>query len=268
MKVLDKGSIELIDVMGDDQAIVDAARVSIGSAKAAQSNEALIRFLMRHRHTSPFEMVVFKFRVKCPIFVAREWATHRTTASWNEISGRYAELPAEWYVPEPERIQKQATDNKQGSGGLMDDADQHVEWFNDEAKDAFSRYRCRLVDGMARELARDNLPLSTYTEFVYKQDLHNLFHFLSLRSSPAAQYEIRVYAEAIQALIQPVVPLAYQSWLDYVKNAVTLTAYEVRALRKVLQREHWDCDSSPSDFPTKREHAEFLEKCARIVEGE
>lgn len=264
--VLDHGFVELVDVMGDDQAIVDAARVSIAgeNVRPVQENRGLIRYLMRKRHTTPFEMVELKFRAKMPIFVARQWVRHRT-ASINEMSARYSELPAESYTPLSIRLMRQSKNNKQGSAlETVLNADLHVESFKRESDDAFSAYQNRLEAGMARELARINLPLSTYTQWVWKIDLHNLFHFLSLRLDSHAQYEIQVYAEAMAELIKPIVPLAYEAFEDYRLNGMFLTRHEVKALAKILATA-----SAPAvdkgDFPTKREADEFLDKTQRFA---
>ncbi len=266
VSILDKGFVELMDVMGDDQAVIEAARVSISGMeiRAVQSDEALIRYLMRHRHTSPFEMVEFKFKCKMPIFVARDWVRHRT-ASINEMSGRYSVLPSEWYVPAKADIQTQATKNKQGrSGDVMDDATAWQNEFRDEAAYNFRLYEKRIKNGMARELARVNLPVSTYTVWVWKMDLHNLLHFINLRASPKTQPELQAYANVIAEMVKERCPLSYQAFEDYVKNAVTLTAHDVEALRLYV------ADGtlvSSAAFPTKREHTEFMEKLERFVDA-
>ncbi|KKN50645.1 hypothetical protein LCGC14_0630720 [marine sediment metagenome] len=260
------GFVELVDVMGDDQAIIDAARVSIAgeNVRPVQENRGLIRYLMRKRHTTPFEMVELKFRAKMPIFVARQWVRHRT-ASINEMSARYSELPAESYTPLSIRLMRQSKNNKQGSASeTVLNADLHAESFKRESDDAFSAYQYRLEAGMARELARINLPLSTYTQWIWKIDLHNLFHFLSLRLDSHAQYEIRVYAEAMAELIKPIVPLAWEAFEDYRLNGMFLTRHEVKALAKILATASVPAVDK-GDFPTEREADEFLDKVQRFV---
>lgn len=263
VKILDHGFVQLVDVMGDDQAIVDAARLSVAgeNVKAVQTNYALIRYLLRNRHTTPFEMVEFKFRCKMPIFVARQWVRHRT-ASLNEMSARYSELPAEFYVPEQEDIQRQATKNKQGreDDSSLPNSLYHQNIFREEAEKAFDHYQHRLTDGMAREIARNNLPLSTYTMWVWKMDLHNLFHFLSLRAHSHAQMEIRVYAEAMCEIVKAYCPIAYEAFEDFRLNAMHLTRLDKLALRAVFAGEAVNEDM----FPTKREYFEFQVKLADL----
>ena len=276
IKLLDHGFIQLVDVMGDDQAIVDAARLSVAgeNVKTVQTNTGLIRYLLRNRHTTPFEMVDFKFRCKMPILVARQWVRHRT-ASLNEMSARYSQLPAEFYVPEIEDIKYQAEKNKQGRGDeALSNGLQHQDAFREEAEKAFGLYQQRLDHGMAKELARNNLPLSTYTVWIWKMDLHNLFHFLSLRAHPHAQMEIRVYAEAMCKMIQPYVPIAYEAFEDYRLHAAFLTRQDQIAIRHILcsDIEVLDKDANLSSveeiFPTKREYAEFCVKWGKILFGE
>lgn len=266
-EVLDHGFVELVDVMGDDQAIVDAARISVSgeNVKSVQSNEALIRYLMRHSHTTPFEMVEFKFRVAMPIFVARQWVRHRT-ASINELSARYSELPATFYVPKSEHVQKQADKNKQGRAEeLIDGAESWTRGYQEEAAESFGCYKDRLNAGIARELARINLPLSAYTAWIWKIDLHNLFHFLRLRLHPHAQMEIRVYAEAMAAMVKEKVPMAFEAFEDFRLNALTLTGPEVAAIRRL--RKGFSMDDVQLGFATKREAEEFREKWKTINYG-
>jgi thymidylate synthase (FAD) len=271
IKILDHGYVQLVDVMGGDQDIVDAARLSVSgeNVKSVQSNEGLIRYLLRNRHTTPFEMVEFKFRCKMPIFVARQWVRHRT-ASLNEMSARYSELPAEFYVPEVGDIQEQATKNKQGrDDGAMDNAKYHQDLFQSEAEVGFVHYKNRLQDGMAREIARNNLPLSTYTVWVWKMDLHNLFHFLGLRAHPHAQMEIRVYAEAMCEMVKERCPIAYQAFEDYRLNAAFLTKQDQEAIRHILTHHNQGFDADIAGvvdlFPTSREYEEFKTKWKKIM---
>jgi len=239
IQVLDGGFVELIDIMGDDRAIEEAARVSYKGTRDEERDpkqtRGLIRYLMRNRHTSPFEMVSFKFACRMPMFVARQWVRHRT-ASLNEISGRYAELPADYYVPAPERVTFQSRSNKQGSSDeQLEEPAEWIEEFDTEAISAFELYQERLEAGMAKELARINLPLSTYTEWVWKMDLHNLFHFLNLRLHPHAQHEIRVYAKAIAEFVKQAVPVSWGAFEDYVLNAIHLTYPEQVAIRQMQE---------------------------------
>jgi thymidylate synthase (FAD) len=238
IKVLDHGFVELIDSMGNDSAIEQAARVSYTGVREEErtfkQTRDLLRYLMRNRHTSTFEMVELKFAARMPMFVARQWVRHRT-ASINEVSGRYAVLPDECYVPDLERITLQSEDNKQGSSDVMMDSPH--DWqrgFLTESKYAHESYRKRVDRGMSKELARVNLPLSTYTEWYWKIDLHNLFHFLDLRLDSHAQYEIRVFAEAIAELIKPLVPVAYEAFEDYILNSHTFSRMEMEILRKII----------------------------------
>jgi thymidylate synthase (FAD) len=221
INVLDHGLVRLVDSMGSDLSIVRAARVSYDAEWRAGEDEGkdakLINYLMRNKHTSPFESVTFTFEVKAPIFVLRQWHRHRTW-SFNEVSARYAELPEEYYVPELEQITTQSTDNKQ-----MRTATEHpnagfiAEALTQRAADAFHTYKLLLADGCPRELARSILPVSTYSHMFATVDLHNLFHFLRLRLHEHAQYEIRVYAEAMLELIRPVCPVAVAAFRGSLK---------------------------------------------------
>ncbi|WP_309666208.1 FAD-dependent thymidylate synthase, partial [Tabrizicola sp.] len=201
--VLDHGFIRVIDYMGDDAAIVQAARVSYGAGtKHVQNDEGLIRYLMRHWHSTPFEMCEVKLHVKLPVFVARQWIRHRT-ANVNEYSARYSILDREFYIPAPEHLAAQSTVNNQGRGEVLtgEESARVLDLLKSDANRAYDHYEAMLSQdgqqGLARELARMNLPANIYTQWYWKVDLHNLFHFLRLRADPHAQYEIRVYAEAI-----------------------------------------------------------------------
>lgn len=219
INVLDHGFVRLVDHMGDDLSIVQAARVSYDAewrtGEDAGKDEKLIAYLMRNNHTSPFEMVEFKFEVKAPIFVFRQWHRHRTW-SFNEISGRYAELPEEYYVPEVGHIGIQSAHNKQMRDFVENDAaPQAVKVMELANSLAFSDYHYLLNLGVPRELARSILPVATYSHMFAKVDLHNLFHFLRLRLHSHAQYETRVYAEAMLQLIEPIVPVAVKYFKEY-----------------------------------------------------
>ena len=236
--VLDKGFIRIIDYMGDDRAIVDAARVSYGGGtKRLRQDEDLIRFLTRHRHTTPFEACDIKFHIKLPIFVARQWIRHRT-ASVNEISGRYSILKDEFYLPSMLRIQsKDGRQESQSKDSL--DAETVKTLFGDISEQAYRRYRELLSENavspaMARELARVILPLNLYTEWYWKSNLHNLFHFLELRRAKNAQHEIREYAQQIEKIVALWVPTAYRAFLDYRANGVHLSESQANVLRAKL----------------------------------
>jgi thymidylate synthase (FAD) len=261
---LDKGFVRLIDVMGDDAAIVQAARVSYGSGtKKVLEDRGLIRYLLRHAHTTPFEMVEFKFHVKLPIFVARQWIRHRT-ANVNEYSGRYSEMKDEFYTPNPQDIRPQSVLNKQGRSeetlpeGM---AEQAANAFKAGQDEAYSQYQEFLEMGIAREIARINLPVSNYTEWYWKIDLHNLFHFLRLRIDSHAQYEIRVFAEAIAELVKPFVPHAWEAFEDYVLNAHRMTAPELKVMKHLLGSMEFPSDEQLAELGLKgREAVEFKDK--------
>ncbi|WP_029410721.1 FAD-dependent thymidylate synthase [Treponema pedis] len=236
-KVLDKGFIRLVDYLGTDERIVQSARVSYGQGtKAVREDAALIDYLLRNKHTSPFEQVVLTFHIKLPIFIARQWIRHRT-ARLNEISGRYSVLKNEFYVPEPCDIAFQSSNNKQGRGAepVSDELSGDViRALTRQQEDSYKAY-CGLLDkNIARELARINLPLSTYTEWYWQIDLHNLFHFLRLRMDSHAQKEIRVYAETMFDICKKVAPLACASFERHEKNGVNFSAEELQAIRNLL----------------------------------
>ena len=246
--VLDHGFIRVIDYMGDDAAIVQAARVSYGAGtKHVQNDEGLIRYLMRHWHSTPFEMCEVKLHVKLPVFVARQWIRHRT-ANVNEYSARYSILDREFYIPAPEHLAAQSVVNNQGRGEVLTGAESArvLELLKSDANTAYDHYEAMLSttdqngeaqQGLARELARMNLPANIYTQWYWKVDLHNLFHFLRLRADPHAQYEIRVYAEAIAACVRDWVPLAYAAFEDYRMGGVNMSAKAVAVLKRRLAGE-------------------------------
>jgi thymidylate synthase (FAD) len=241
--VLDHGFIRVIDYMGDDSAIVQAARVSYGAGtKHVQNDEGLIRYLMRHWHSTPFEMCEIKLHVKLPVFVARQWIRHRT-ANVNEYSARYSILDREFYIPAPEQLAAQSTVNNQGRGEVLqgEEAARVLDLLKSDANRAYDHYEAMLSQdgqqGLARELARMNLPANIYTQWYWKVDLHNLFHFLRLRADPHAQYEIRVYAEAIAACVRDWVPLAYAAFEDYRMGGVTLSAKAIAVVKRMLTGE-------------------------------
>jgi thymidylate synthase (FAD) len=246
--LLDHGFVRLVDYMGDDAAIVQAARVSYGAGtKAVRDDRGLVRYLMRHRHTTPFEMCEIKLHVKLPIFVARQWIRHRT-ASVNEYSARYSILDREFYLPSPADLAVQSSTNRQGREQPLDPAQAAtvLDLLRGDAMRAYATYEQLLNDTgdgtpvdpdaprLARELARMNLTLGWYTQWYWKIDLHNLFHFLSLRADPHAQHEIRVYADAIGELARAWVPHAYEAFEDYRQQAAYFSREEVAILRAVV----------------------------------
>ena len=236
IKCLDKGFVRLVDSMGGDDAIVQAARVSYGQGTSKVSQDrGLIRYLMRHRHTTPFEMVEFKFHCKMPIFVARQWVRHRT-ANINEYSLRYSEARDEFYFPDPEHIQFQSALNKQGrSGEVPLELKQKVlDYFKEISERSFTMYQELNEAGIARELARSLLPVNIYTEWYWKNDLHNLLHFIGLRSDSHAQYEIRVYSDAMAEFVKAVAPFAWEAYQDYVVHGMRFSRIEQNLLEKQL----------------------------------
>ena len=251
--VLNHGFIRVIDYMGDDAAIVQAARVSYGRGTRRVSEDAgLIRYLMRHRHSTPFEMCEIKYHVKLPIFVARQWIRHRT-ANVNEYSARYSILDREFYVPAPEHLAAQSAVNRQGRGDVLtgQEAANVLDLLRQDATTTYDHYAHMLNEdadparkGLARELARMNLTLNTYTQWYWKTDLHNLLHFLSLRADAHAQYEIRAYAEPMLETLKAWVPAAHAAFLDYRLGAVTLSAGMMATLKRLLAGEPVDQKAS------------------------
>jgi thymidylate synthase (FAD) len=229
IKCLDKGFIRLVDSMGSDDAIVQAARVSYGKGTTKVSRDrGLIRYLLRHRHSTPFEMVELKFHAKMPIFVARQWTRHRT-ANINEYSLRYSEAHNDFYIPEKKNIHFQSQFNKQGRDNTKVPPKlkgKVVDYFNEISEKTFSIYNELNEAGVARELARGILPVNLYTEWYWKNDLHNIFHFLRLRMDEHAQYEIRVFAKAMASFVKKVVPIAYEAFEDYAINGLYFSKFE------------------------------------------
>lgn len=244
--VLDHGFCRVIDYMGDDVAIVQMARTSYGQGtKSTSDDRGLIRYLMRHHHTSPMEGCEIKLHLKMPIFVARQWIRHRT-AALNEVSGRYSVLSGEFYFPDAERLGRQSVTNKQGTGQSYDAATAEIilDQMDHAVDGADSMYRFFISPeaaenpadsgyDLSRELARIILPQNIYTEMYWKIDLHNLFHFLRLRADAHAQWEIRQYADLICSLVALWVPHAYGAWVDYRKEAVTFSRMEMEAIREM-----------------------------------
>lgn len=266
--VLDHGFVRLIDYMGSDESIVQAARVSYGKGtKKVSEDRGLIRYLMRHKHTTPFEMVELKFHVKLPIFVARQWIRHRT-ANVNEYSGRYSVMKEEFYLPPPEALQFQSSVNKQGREEEKEVPEAVKDAFREHAestqKALYEKYMQFVDEGLARELARINLPLSLYTEWYWKIDLHNLFHFLRLRLDPHAQKEIRAYAEVMAKITRTVCPIAFEAFEDYSLNAQFFSGPELKVILPLLEKFSDTAETLVEKGLSKREAREFLSKLAAI----
>lgn len=272
--VLDHGFVRVIDYMGDDAAIVQAARVSYGKGtKKITNDRGLIRYLMRHRHTTPFEMCEIKFHVKLPVFVARQWIRHRT-ANVNEYSARYSILDREFYIPAPEQLAAQSVANRQGRGDVLEgeEAARVLAMLRDDAAQCYDHYEEMLNEdadgnprdakrpGLARELARMNLPLNIYTQWYWKVDLHNLLHFLSLRADPHAQYEIRVYAEAMLDMVRRWLPIACEAFEDYAVGGAHLSRNGIDIVRRMLAGEAVAQEDSGL---SKREWSELMELLGR-----
>ncbi len=259
IKVLDHGFVRLVDYLGGDQRIVQAARVSYGEGtKTHREDRGLIHYLMRHGHTSPFEQVILTFHTKMPIFVARQWVRHRT-ARLNEISGRYSVMKDEFYVPEADQVRMQSQTNRQGrdeSAVTPDLAREVTETMVGDQAQVYRNYESMISAGIAREVARINLPLSLYTEWYWQIDLHNLFHFIKLRLDEHAQYEIRVYAEALGRCAKAVAPAAWEAFEEYVMGGAALSKTELAAVRDML-------DGKQPQFENDRRAAEFKAKLGR-----
>ena len=268
--VLDHGFVRVIDYMGDDGAVVQAARVSYGRGTRKVSEDAgLIRYLMRHRHSTPFEMCEIKFHVKLPIFVARQWIRHRM-ANVNEYSARYSILDREFYIPAPENLAAQSSVNRQGRGDVLQgaEAEQVLDLLRGDAMQTYDHYAQMLNEdgadparqGLARELARMNLTLNTYTQWYWKSDLHNLLNFLGLRADGHAQYEIRVYADAMLRAVEAWVPETFAAFREYRMGAVTLSAGMMGVVRRMLAGEAVEQGGSGL---SKREWGELMESLGR-----
>ena len=268
--VLDHGFVRVIDYMGDDAAVVQAARVSYGKGTKKISDDAgLINYLLRHRHTTPFEMCEIKYHVKLPIFVARQWIRHRT-ANVNEYSARYSVLDREFYVPEEDDLAAQSSSNRQGRGNILSgkEAKRVLDILREDAQMTYDHYiemlneseEGNIIDvskeGLARELARMNLTLSTYTQWYWKTDLHNLLNFLSLRTDTHAQYEIRVYADAMMETLRRWCPITFQSFSDHRVEGVTLSGKSIKVVKKLISGVHINQEESGM---SKREWRELME---------
>ena len=271
IEVLDHGFIRVIDYMGDDTSIVQSARVSYGKGTKQISNDkGLIKYLMRHRHSTPFEMCEIKFHIKLPIFIARQWIRHRT-ANVNEYSARYSILDKEFYIPSPENLAAQSATNNQGRGDALttEEASNVIDILRRDAEQTYSNYETLLNEnssgetiddnkaGIARELARMNLTLNTYTQWYWKIDLNNLLHFLALRADGHAQYEIRVYADAMLDIVRKWVPLTYAAFEDYRVGGTEVSAKEINLIKKLIKGEK---ASFEEEGLSKREWAELQRK--------
>ena len=268
--VLDHGFIRVIDYMGDDSSIVQSARVSYGKGtKKVSTDEGLIRYLMRHWHSTPFEMCEIKYHVKLPIFIARQWIRHRT-ANVNEYSARYSILDKEFYIPAKEQLSAQATNNRQGRGDLItgEQADEVLKILKDDAVRTYDNYEKMLNErfdgtiidekksGLARELARMNLTLNSYTQWYWKTDLLNLMNFLFLRADSHAQYEIRVYAEKMLDTVKKWVPITHAAFLDYRVGAAHLSSKGLKIVKSMINGTKVNYEDSGL---SKREWNELME---------
>jgi thymidylate synthase (FAD) len=270
IKVLDHGFVRVIDYMGDDSAVVQAARVSYGrGTKKSLQDKGLINYLMRHRHTTPFEMCDIKFHIKLPIFIARQWIRHRT-ASVNEYSARYSILSNEFYLPDRDNLTPQSSTNKQGrsSEALPENIALRVlATIKEDSLRCYKNYvammnqdeQGNIIDednvGITRELARINLTLNHYTEWYWKINLHNLLHFLALRADSHAQYEIRVYAEVMLDIVKAWVPFVYEAFIEHRKNGANISKTGLEIVRKMVKGEKVDQESSGL---SKREWDELM----------
>ena len=270
LPVLDHGFVRVVDYMGDDTSIVQSARVSYGKGtKKVSTDSGLIKYLMRHRHSTPFEMCEIKYHVKLPIFVARQWIRHRT-ANVNEYSARYSILDKEFYLPEKENLAAQSKNNRQGRGDLINgkQADDVLKILKEDAEKSYKDYETMLNErydgtiinenkkGLARELARMNLTLNTYTQWYWKTDLLNLLNFLSLRADDHAQYEIRAYADIMIDTLKRWVPITYEAFMDYRMGGMELSSKGKSVISKMIKGESCDFENSKL---SKREWNELME---------
>ena len=269
MPVLDHGFVRVVDYMGDDTSIVQSARVSYGKGtKKVSTDSGLIKYLMRHRHSTPFEMCEIKYHIKLPIFIARQWIRHRT-ANVNEYSARYSIMDKEFYVPSKENLAAQSTNNRQGRGALINgtQADNILKILKEDAERNYQHYEEMLNEkydgtiidnkkqGLARELARMNLTLNSYTQWYWKTDLLNLLNFLALRADSHAQFEIREYADVMMNTVKKWVPISYDAFVDYRVGGMELSAKGKIVIQKMIKGEKCDIESSGL---SKREWNELM----------
>ncbi len=261
-EILDHGFVRVIDYMGDDTAVVQAARVSYGQGtKKSRDDSGLIKYLMKNWHSTPFEMCEIKLHVKLPVFVARQWIRHRT-ANVNEYSARYSILDKEFYIPEPDKLASQSESNAQGRGNVLTNAEAEsvLKILKNDSNRLYANYEEMLSkdgkQGLARELARMNLPMNIYTQWYWKTNLHNLFHFLRLRADTHAQYEIRVYADLIMKIVEDWVPISFAAFKAYRLESVQLSSHGVECLRRMLKQEEVSQENSGM---SKGEWSEFCE---------
>lgn len=269
--VLNNGFVALVDYMGTDQCIENAARVSYGPGnRRVHKTKGLVRYLRRKFHSTPFEMVELKFHCCMPMFVARQWIRHRT-ASVNEFSGRYSLMPMSFYIPDSEQFRKQSKSNRQGGDEKLDGQkyDAAIDRWNSLRKQSQKLYEDLVVGEVARELARIDLPLSTITQWYWKIDLHNLLHFLRLRTDSHAQYEIRAYANIMAGMVKRIAPLSFEAWLDYEVNSKHFSSMEMDMLRQLLSINQKACSVKGNSIEfaladnkqlSKREIDEFFDK--------
>jgi len=272
--VLDHGFVRVIDYMGTDSAIVQAARVSYGAGtKKVNEDAGLINYLLRHRHTTPFEMCEIKFHIKLPIFIARQWIRHRT-ANVNEYSGRYSIMDKEFYIPAPEHLAAQSQSNRQGRGDVLEgkEAARVLEILKADSVNAYAHYEemmnadeaGNIIDeskpGLARELARMNLPVNFYTQWYWKIDLHNFMHFLSLRADSHAQYEIRAYANVMLEMFKAWLPITYQAFIDYKVGGAQFSAKGLEVIKQMIDGKTVSQETSGM---SKREYAELMASLGR-----
>jgi len=273
-KILDHGFVELIDVLGTDQDIVNAARTSYDKGtKKVSSTRQLIRYLIRHKHSGPIEFGVLVFRIRCPLFVARQWFRHRM-ASYNETSLRYSEAIEEFYVPPSEWITGQDRRNRQARNNKqIEDSDKIRLRLSNDAQNLLKSYQEFLDKGVAREIARINLPLSLYTSFVFKIDLRSLLNFLSLRTDPHAQFEIRQYANSMEKMTEKYFPMVIEAWRDYLKNSITFSSNEIKILKNifdekldVIKEVEFYLHENDGNLPlAKLEQLEFIDKMRNLM---
>ena len=264
--IFEDGFVRVVDFMGSDSSVVQAARVSYGAGTKTQSDDQkLIRYMIRHKHTSPFEMCELKLHIKTPIFVARQWLRHRT-ANVNEYSARYSILSDKFYYPSASSFMKQSSQNKQGREEHLSEQDyqQLVSQMKQSCENAYSVYQQMLDKGVAREIARMVLPVNIYTEFYWKIDAHNLMHFLRLRCSPNAQEEIRAYASAIEDIFSHWMPITHAAFIDYQMESESYSKQELQIISKSLNREKFSAACAEENSLSDRELKKLRESLEKL----